>query len=1093
MSKKRIEITEIIIFLTRWMAEIELSNALTYYDVNKVSEGTIMKLLNLVFDYNLLNLNEIKVNFPGIDLGDEEKGIAIQVTSQKTAKKIKDSLDKFYENDLDKIYLNGLKVFIFSLPAKKAYKFEGYDHIFNRNEDIITFSDLIKEIEKIYDHDFPKFTIIYDLLNKEFGDQGRVTLKSVLVFSDISSKLDFYSTTFKKMYEADFVGFFPSSCHFNNNKINAVDFINENLVAEKIVIVGKSGLGKSMLSKGFGLKTLDRGGVPLFFEAKYFDDNIESLIYNDIKILGYENVDLFLQDCRRINKKIFLIVDGLNECDDIKKAKLIVQLIEIHKQHGVNLIISTQKYDATLDDVGASVLSIDIPTLETKIAIAGNNGAVNESVESMLITAETNYEAAMIGSLNLQILENTGRFNLLELYVRKKLNNNIDCLPFLSTLAAFLSENISFTISQRQIEDILLKIGVDKNILQKCLKSGLLKQSLNQFSFSHEIFLNFFVAESVSRFSKNSGDFIYQLTLPKNDPIQILILGGLENRIMFKDVFDSITSSKLIVDIVMGECGVLAKEWGESKLEYVMLKMEKECKNIKFTFSNADYSQINVVPESLLEWTSQEQAFALAIPEFISNGLLLNEFFKVVGLMDQTITNPGNLFSENEKKFTFGDYFKIFSLCYSGFSNDPKPRPIINHLFINFRSGIFSLYNEKKISSEDIAELIKGGNISNGQFYLLLFLCKLDDTLKLLFPKIIEALKNWKQCPPLLTSEIIYVAPFCYSNNEERLEIIEHLQTVHRNTMNAFTSTMLFDALSGLGTLNDDEEAYEETVIVQLQNIILKIDNEESCKEAYHIYYCQFDHPYSNAFFLAISKLSESETEVFYKMCLKGMNPDLFSVCLLIDSEKILKEKCCHFLDRFFNHPISNSTVPHDALKSCLLAYIILGIYNFPLFKTESSEINEEDNVIHLCGQLFYWLNRSDLEIEERKQNCEQVVDLLFDEKQIFVIDALSEVHHALIDYSINERFPNDSLVTIYEQYKNKILPIARGFLSNIIKQKNIFNFGRKDDTMKQAISLVERFGNSNDVNLLFELSMHDNYGVAAVKAIKKLSINNLR
>lgn len=51
--------------------------------------------------WNLVNLNANVNNFSGIDLGDKERHIGVQVTSTKTSKKIIDSLDEIVDNKVD--------------------------------------------------------------------------------------------------------------------------------------------------------------------------------------------------------------------------------------------------------------------------------------------------------------------------------------------------------------------------------------------------------------------------------------------------------------------------------------------------------------------------------------------------------------------------------------------------------------------------------------------------------------------------------------------------------------------------------------------------------------------------------------------------------------------------------------------------------------------------------------------------------------------------------------------------------------------------------------------------------------------------------
>jgi len=81
--------------LSWYVTTIKNDNANGYQDTNHDAEDVFCFILNVIYDYKLENLNKIKNNFPGIDLGDDKNRISVQVTSEKSKKKIQDTLDTF--------------------------------------------------------------------------------------------------------------------------------------------------------------------------------------------------------------------------------------------------------------------------------------------------------------------------------------------------------------------------------------------------------------------------------------------------------------------------------------------------------------------------------------------------------------------------------------------------------------------------------------------------------------------------------------------------------------------------------------------------------------------------------------------------------------------------------------------------------------------------------------------------------------------------------------------------------------------------------------------------------------------------------------
>lgn len=83
---------------------IELSNENGETDFNKAMEDFFIPILNLVTNTILENANKHVSNYPVIDLHDLERRKAIQLTSQDTSVKKRDTFNKFFDHKLDEKY-----------------------------------------------------------------------------------------------------------------------------------------------------------------------------------------------------------------------------------------------------------------------------------------------------------------------------------------------------------------------------------------------------------------------------------------------------------------------------------------------------------------------------------------------------------------------------------------------------------------------------------------------------------------------------------------------------------------------------------------------------------------------------------------------------------------------------------------------------------------------------------------------------------------------------------------------------------------------------------------------------------------------------
>ncbi|WP_277407379.1 SMEK domain-containing protein [Lacrimispora xylanisolvens] len=143
MIKKKDIYDRIVHELSIYANEIEAKAENNLLDDNVFSEDFIKDVLNTCMGWNLINLNTDINRFPGIDLGDKERHIGVQVTSTKTSKKVSDSLDKVVSNNVDKDY-NEIYFFILG-KRQNSYSvdFAKYDTLDCSESNIWDVSDII--------------------------------------------------------------------------------------------------------------------------------------------------------------------------------------------------------------------------------------------------------------------------------------------------------------------------------------------------------------------------------------------------------------------------------------------------------------------------------------------------------------------------------------------------------------------------------------------------------------------------------------------------------------------------------------------------------------------------------------------------------------------------------------------------------------------------------------------------------------------------------------------------------------------------------------------------------------------------------------
>ena len=130
---------------------VKSRNSLNYYDINISSEYFFIPLLNQIFDCNLKNINIEEKNAAAIDLYDTNGKIAIQVTSNLSSNKIRNTLEKYRQK---KLYEKYQRLIVIVIVRSHTYRADfGKDtegkFAFSKRNDIFTIDSLIKTISAL--------------------------------------------------------------------------------------------------------------------------------------------------------------------------------------------------------------------------------------------------------------------------------------------------------------------------------------------------------------------------------------------------------------------------------------------------------------------------------------------------------------------------------------------------------------------------------------------------------------------------------------------------------------------------------------------------------------------------------------------------------------------------------------------------------------------------------------------------------------------------------------------------------------------------------------------------------------------------------
>ncbi|PSW56843.1 SMEK domain-containing protein [Photobacterium leiognathi] len=126
----------------------EAMSSLNLNDCSVISENFFSRLINIIYGFELKNINIVKQNNSVIDLYDEKNRISVQVTSTSKLNKIKDCLTNFVDK---KLYDDYDVLYIYILTKKqKSYKVENESYgnfAFDSKIHVIDKIDLLRKMQ----------------------------------------------------------------------------------------------------------------------------------------------------------------------------------------------------------------------------------------------------------------------------------------------------------------------------------------------------------------------------------------------------------------------------------------------------------------------------------------------------------------------------------------------------------------------------------------------------------------------------------------------------------------------------------------------------------------------------------------------------------------------------------------------------------------------------------------------------------------------------------------------------------------------------------------------------------------------------------
>lgn len=857
-----------------------------------------------------------------------------------------------------------------------------------------------------------------------------------------------------------------------------------------VLVTGPSGCGKTLFGTKSAISVLKCDGVPIYIRAHEFEGKLKDLLSREAGLLSASPVDI-LNAARRLERPLYLILDGYNECRPERQAMLIRAVAALSRRYAATLLITSQIPLAHPELIEAEEVSVPLPSMELKRAIASRameDRPYLPELDEILESVTSGLEARLVGTVSARIGSGASRFAIFDTFVRDRLGDVArDGVSALTLVAGWLTENHTFSISNRDLERFLLGRSESSAVVPALLSKNLLIRRGDRTMFSHELFLNAFAAESVVR---RSGDDAESILSAIHSPIYAdagsLIVGAIDNHDLLIRVLERVTNSTLLAHCRSGLCGRAAREWIEARLPCLFTKMRAEIHGLRFRLAESGWSRVEIDASPDVVWTASERALLACMPDLVASGVTLNAILQLVGEMDAVMAGEAERLREIAKAAKIRLRSEMFAAAYVAQRPDA---PGISQVCWRLHGGLYRRAASAALITHMKAAVTRGA-VTPGQMNVLTLLSRsVEASNEAAATFVVWGLTTyWPKAPSHLRISLVDAAgPRREATARQKSDLIAALESLLSNDT-PLLNTCIFESLQQLGASESMEAEHIDSVRRQLMDVVIRRDDESAWGEAHGLYNCQFDHPYSNAYCEAIQELPQEQRDAFTVMAAKGARDSFFFFGLLLrDVYKIGGKAACEVLSRWTAIPPIDSVSPQESIETYVIANQFLGRLRGELPGREYRSAQGAAAVaLRACGELLYWSNRTDLSVEERRSRSSASWGDLGEPHRGAAIVAV----HMCTDWHMMVQSEDPTIETIPSFFVAECTTLCRWSLENPKEQVDYFrHFGRPfgRGALDFAVKVLGEYGNTIDLNLLRSWSVDPELGRGAMGAIRAL------
>jgi hypothetical protein len=911
--------------------------------------------------------------------------------------------------------------------------------------------------------------------------------------SEAQARLYDYRRQYGEYYGGILGRHVPTRLTLDGAEVAIEDVLPQATARHAVLLKGPSGVGKTMIARQIAHDAL-ADFVPVYLQAKNFAGLLGPSLNAEVTLLGAPSARALVRDATRLGHRVVVIVDGLNECEPDLRTALLRAIGAAIRKYGVAAVVTSNVDLPPIGTITIAEIAVHAPTLEQRRKIAEQNAQtpLNADAQLLLASITTGLEAAVLGEVGNTLPAGSSRFALLDTFIRRRAGVHApQAVALLSAIAHRLHELLSFSLSLREAERLLAAASIPVSAIAQTVSTGLLVIYGDRISFCHELFLGASAAEAVVRRAASPADIAAALRAPKHNAHRILIVGAIERQDDLVAVLHRVEDSEVFRACIRDECGVGARAYTEKAIDAVLEKSLSEAGMLSFKIGKDFMWQAGLDDTSVAAWTGHEGAVLAVMTSFTWSAPVLGQVLAGMRAMDERIALARTELRQAAKDLGLGSiYSGMFAACHLFCQ---RSGPGMARISSVIGSGM-ARFNEDMDMAPAFSH-IERTDLSPGELYILLGMFRgsgLEQYAKLAahLPRLFE--QRWRGAPYHLQLDMLDACHKCgKADDPVRQALIDMLQDLKMPDHSGLNS-VLIDALGALGALENDEQDHAVHLRTMMEQVLAAPLAETSPAQAWHLYFGQFDHPYSGAYCEVVGELEEADRKTFMTAAATAAaleDSDLFTVPLIMELTKFNDPALAHLIVPWTRPPRVDSVMRDEGVGAFRNAWIALGRLGHEFEPAEAGS-GEGGSAFQSYGQALYWLNRHDLEAEVRHARARGHLQAFAAHRIDLAVGILSDTEYRnswTAWEGLDELKFAGTITHVREVLGAEVCDLCRRYMAFSGQHQTYFAYPNLDDMMDLCLQIIGLYGTEGDISALKAKAADRSHGRAALAAIKSI------